>query len=81
MKSMERAKSFVVTSRSTSNHHNSRFRSCVQDVKHSLSVEAPLPQRSNSVCGPNASEHVPKMAHVVQEAMLESGNMYTRGNL
>ena len=74
MKSMERAKSFVVTSRSTSNHHhNSRFRGCVQDVKHSLSVEATLPQRSNSVCGPNASEHVPKMAHVVQEAMLESG--------
>ena len=73
MKSMERAKSFVAA-RSTSSNNN-QFRNVICSnrdvVKHSLEVDS-LPKRSNSVCGAHstAMDQIPKMAHVVEEAML-----------
>ena len=70
MKHMERAKSFVASSRSGG--QNQRNRGCPGTEKYSLDVLEDLPQRSNSVCGPhaNSADQVPKMAHVVEEAML-----------
>ena len=71
MKHMERAKSFVASSRSGG--QNQRIRGCPGGhEKYSLDVLEDLPQRSNSVCGPhaNSADQVPKMAHVVEEAML-----------
>ena len=73
MKSMERAKSFVAARPTSSN--NNQFRNVICSnrdvVKHSLEVDS-LPKRSNSVCGAHstAMDQIPKMVHVVEEAML-----------
>ena len=48
MKHMERAKSFVASSRSGG--QNQRNRGCPGAEKYSLDVLEDLPQRSNSVC-------------------------------
>ena len=55
MKHMERAKSFVASSRSGG--QNQRNRGCDPGAgeKYSLDVLEDLPQRSNSVCGPHAN--------------------------